>query len=189
MKRFAITECHPKFVPADPNAILSACMEPQTKEENIDMQTIPYGEFVGALLYITNMTRPDISYAVGQKAKFCQNPQTANWKEVKRIFSYLNGTVADLGLWLAGREKEGFVGYTDADFAGGINNRRSTSGAFFFYHDRAVSSTSRKQTFTALSNNEAEYIAACEATKTAVWLSSLIKDIEGANASTEKNRH
>ena len=60
-------------------------MSPQTDKEVEEMKQIPYKEAVGALLYISTSTRPDISYAVGQVAKFNHNPGFQHWKAVKRI--------------------------------------------------------------------------------------------------------
>jgi len=123
------------------------------------------------------MTRPDISYAVGQVSKFSQNPDESHWKAVTQIFAYLNGT-PDFGIWLGGK-RSGLIGYTDADFAGDKTDYRSTSGSIFFFHEGPLSWSSKKQTCTALSTTEAEYVAACEATKTAVWLSCLLQDFTG----------
>lgn len=132
------------------------------------MDKIPYSSAVGALLYLANATRPDISYAVGQTAKYCASPQPAHWKGVKRIFRYLKGT-SDLGLWLGGRD-EAVVGYTDADFGGDLDNRKSTSGSIFFLRGGPVSWSSRKQTSTATSTTHSEYNALSDAGKNAVWL-------------------
>ena len=91
----------------------------------------PYKHAVGALLYLSLSTRPDISFAVGQVAKYSQNPDSTHWDAVTQIFAYLNGT-KDLGIWIGGSEK-GILGYSDADFAGDINDRSSTSGTIFFF--------------------------------------------------------
>ncbi len=123
------------------------------------------------------MTRPNISYAVGQVSKFSQNPNDSHWNAVIQIFSYLNGT-SDLGILLGGK-RLGLVGYTDADFAGDRVDYRSTSGSIFFFHEGPVSWSSKKQTCSALSTTESEYVAAFEATKTAVWLSHLLQDFTG----------
>ena len=89
----------------------------------------------------------------------------------------MNGT-ADFGIWLGGK-RSGLIGYNDADFASDKTDYRSTSGSIFFFHENPVSWSSKKQTCTELSTTEAEYVAACEATKTAVWLSCLLQDFTG----------
>ena len=125
-----LTNCNPKSTPADSNARLNAAMVPKSEGEKKKKPTTDYRSAVGALLYLATMTRPDISYAVSQVAKYCENPQPAQWNAVKRIFAYQKGT-CDYGLWLGGRD-EGVVGYTDADYAGDTDNSKSTSGNIFF---------------------------------------------------------
>ena len=139
------------FIPANP----------MKSEGEMPKTRYPYREAVGALLYLALSTRPDISYAT-------------HWEAVIQIFAYLKGT-KDLGIWLGGKQ-DGIVGYSDADFAGDINDRSSTSGSIFFFRGGPVAWSSKKQTCIALSTTEAEYVAACEATKTAVWLRCLLQD-------------
>ena len=93
------------------------------------------------------------------------------------ICAYLNGTL-EFGIWLGG-SLSGLVGFTDTDFARDKTGYRSTSGSIFFFHGGPVAWSSKKQPCTALSTTEAEYVAACEATKTAVWLSCLLQDFTG----------
>jgi hypothetical protein len=145
-----------------------------------DTFNFPYREAVGALLYLAISTRPDISYAVGQAAKHCQNPDLSHWEAVEQIFAYLIAT-HDYGLWLGGDEENVIMGYCDADFAGDINDRTSTSGNIFFFHGGPVAWSSKKQKCVALSTTEAEYVSASEATKTAVWLRTLHNDFTGTN--------
>ena len=164
----------PKSVPADPTIHLTANTQPKSEGEKT-ASPYPFKEAVGALLYLALMTRPDISYAVGQVSRYCQNPNQQHWDAVTQIFAYLNGTI-DYGIWLGGNRK-GLIGYTDADFAGDRNDYRSTSGGIFFFNGGPVSWFSKKQPCTALSTTESEYIAACEATKTIIWLSCLLEDV------------
>ena len=172
--RFDMKNLSPKFVPADPSKKLIRCMLAS------DSFNFPYREAVGALLYLAISTRPDISYAVGQVAKHCQNPDLSHWEAVEQIFAYLI-TTQDYGLWLGGDEENAIVGYCDADFAGDINDRTSTSGNIFFLHGGPVAWSSKKQKCVALSTTEAEYVSASEATKTAVWLRTLHNDFTGIN--------
>lgn len=176
-RRFGMLAFHPKTIPADPSTYLVASKTSKNEGEKNMASPYPYREAVGALLYLALMTRPDISYAVGQVSKFSQNPNETHWKAVTQIFAYLNGTT-DFGIWLGGN-RSGLIGFTDADFAGDRTDYRSTSGSIFFFHDGPVYWSSKKQACTALSTTEAEYVAACEATKTAVWLSYLLQDFTG----------
>ena len=81
---------------------------------------------VGSLLYAAMATRPDISHAVGVVSKFNANPSEAHMTAVKRIMRYLKGT-ADLALIYQKSEEE-IVAYSDADWAGDIDDRHSTTG-------------------------------------------------------------
>lgn len=89
----------------------------------------------------------------------------------------MNGT-HKFGIWIGGA-RTGLVGFSDADFAGDTTDRKSISGNIFFFHGGPVAWSSNKHQCTALSTTESEYISACEAAKTAVWLSYLLKDFTG----------
>eukprot|EP00253_Pinus_taeda_P024640 PITA_24640 len=98
------------------------------------------------------------------------------WTAVKRVFRYLRGT-SDYGLCYQGRPGLDRVldirGFVDADWAGDLDQRRSTSGYVFNLFGGAVSWMSKKQSVVALSTTEAEYMAATHASKEAVWLQRL----------------
>lgn len=177
LRRFQMSSCHPISTPADPHSHLSALMSPITPETAALMAGTPYKEAIGSLIYLTTCSRPDIAYAVGQAARFCQNPGKAHWAAVKRILSYLSGT-RHHGLLFSGTGRAKFVGYTDADYAGCIDSRRSTSGFIFLHLGCAVAWGSRRQQCTALSTTEAEYIAASDASKEAIWLRRLLIQID-----------
>ena len=177
LEKFEMIECHPNLVPADPNSRLENFAIPKTEEEILKMKNVPYRQAVGGLLYVMVMSRPDIAYAVGQVAKYCQNPGPAHWNAVKRILSYLAGT-ANYGLCYNSDEKNTAIGYTDADNAGDTKTRRSISGFVFLLHGGPVSWASRQQSCTSLSTTEAEFVAASEASKEAVWLIHLLEEIK-----------
>ena len=85
-----------------------------------------------AIMNIITMTRPDIAYAVEKASQFCQNPGDGHWNGVKRIFAYLAGS-AHLGLCFDGQQSNNLIGFTDSDFPGNMDNRRSTSGFVFLF--------------------------------------------------------
>ena len=84
----------------------------------------------------------------------------------------------EYGIWVGG-QKKGLACYVDADFAGDIDDSKSTSGSIMFLNDGPVAWSSKKQPTTALSTTEAEYIAVCQGGKTAVWLGYLLEDLLG----------
>jgi len=103
-----------------------------------------------------------------------------HWDAVKRILRYLRGTV-DYGCkYERGAElKPVLLGYSDSDFAGDIEDRKSTTGVIYFLGSSLVTWASQKQKIVALSSCEAEYVAAVAAACQGVWLSRLIADLLG----------
>ena len=134
-----------------------------------------YQSCVGSLLYLSIKTRPDICFAVNQVAKFCANPTKVYWLAVKRILRYLKGTVF-LGLFYSNEYNSNLCGYADSDFAGDLNDRKSTSGYIFMLNNGVISWSSKKQTVVALSTAEAELVALSHASQEAVWFRKLFRD-------------
>ncbi len=171
LARFNMLDCHPKGTPADPNSRLTSEMSPSNQNP---LAFVPYREAVGSLMYCMISTRPDISYAVGQVAQFSNNPGKAHWEAVKRILAYLKGTL-EYGISFGGSGIMGVLStYSDADYAGDLDTRRSTTGFLLILNNGPVAWTSRRQHCTTLSTTEAEYVAACEATKETVWMRNLL---------------
>jgi hypothetical protein len=79
LKRFNMDKCHAITVPANPHARLDSSMSPTNPEEIQIMSSKPYNEAIGCLTYAAVCTRPDISFAVGQAARFCKCPGKAHW--------------------------------------------------------------------------------------------------------------
>ena len=69
------------------------------------------------------------------------------------------------------------IGYSDSDFAGCVDSRKSTSGYIFIFAGGAVSWRSAKQTLTATSTMEAEFVSCFEATSHGVWLKSFMSGL------------
>jgi hypothetical protein len=128
--------------------------------------------------YLVNGSRPDLANAVGVLAQFASNPGPEHWKALKHVFAYLKGTV-DYKLTYKPSQKHVMTlrGYVDADYAGCLDTRRSTSGYAFFLGDCLVCWSSKKQSVVALSTTEAEYIAGVHGGKEAVWLRQFLKEL------------
>ncbi len=135
-----------------------------------------YCELVGSLLYLANTTRPDIAQAVGVLSRYRGTPTSAHMQEGLRLVRYLKGT-RDYALQLGGSHVpiEGFV---DADYAGDLDTRASTTGFVFKVYGGAVVWGSKKQTATATSTVEAEFRAASHAVKEAQWLRGLLEELQ-----------
>ncbi|KAM6556274.1 hypothetical protein CsatB_003293 [Cannabis sativa] len=132
------------------------------------MAKIPYASAVGSLMYAMLCTRPDICYAVGIVSRYQSNPGRVHWNAVKYILKYLKSTRDYVLVYKGGALNP--LGYTDSDFQGCLEDRKSTSGMVFTLGGGAVVWRSAKQTAISDSTMEAEYIAAAEAAKEVVWL-------------------
>ena len=180
LSRFKHQDCKPAATPSEPGLKLSKAQMPTTAEEKADMKDVPYRQCVGALLYLANCTRPDIAHAVGSCARFGSNPGRVHWKALKHVLRYLAGT-RDMGIAFGKDFAEGIPhncihGYVDGDWGGDADDRRSTTGYIYMSYGGPVSWRSKKQSSTALSSCESEYMAASEAAKEAVWLTRLLKE-------------
>jgi hypothetical protein len=131
-----------------------------------------YQSAVGSLMYAIISTRPDIAYVISVVSRYGSNPTDAYWRAVKRIFRYLKGT-ATMRLAFRG-EISPLAGYSDADWAGDYDSRRSISGYVFNVGSGVISWSSKRQPIVALSSCEAEYIGQTQATKKAIWLRRLL---------------
>ncbi|GJT65447.1 hypothetical protein Tco_1016927 [Tanacetum coccineum] len=116
-----------------------------------------YRSKIGSLMYLTS-SRPDIVQAVCYCARYQARPTEKHLKEVKRIFRYLRGTI-NMGLWYPKGSGFELTAFSDADHAGCVDTRKSTSGGIQFLGDKLVSWMSKKQDCTAMSSAEAEYVA------------------------------
>jgi hypothetical protein len=160
----------------DPSAHLSTSQSPKTAQEFAEMKTKPYREAIGSLMYALLGTRPDITYTMAILSRFVQNPGLPHWNAVKCVFAYLAGTK---DLWLTyGVSSMDLEGYSDAD--GSMHEeRKAISGYAFLLDGGAVSWSLKKQDIIVLSTTEAEYVAATQATKEAIWLQSLLGELFG----------
>ena len=169
IRRYGLTDAKERSVPL-------AVGEKLKKEgEPLDTSKFPYSECVGSLLYLSVCTRPDIAQAVGVLARYMAAPTVAHWEVALGVVRYLVGTV-EYGLTF-GESKETLMGYCDADYAGDIDSRRSTTGYVFLMFGGAVSWSSRLQPTVAVSTVEAEYLSAGQAVKEALWFRKLGEDL------------
>ncbi|GJU44423.1 retrovirus-related pol polyprotein from transposon TNT 1-94 [Tanacetum coccineum] len=113
-----------------------------------------YRSKIGSLMYLTS-SRPDLVQAVCYCARYQARPTQKHLKEVKRIFKYLKGTI-NMGLWYPKDSGFELTAFSDADHAGCLDTRKSTSGGIQFLGDKLVSWMSKKQNCTAMSSAEAE---------------------------------
>ncbi|GJY89874.1 putative ribonuclease H-like domain-containing protein [Tanacetum coccineum] len=117
-----------------------------------------YRSMIGSLMYLT-ASRPYIIFVVYACARFQVSPKSSHLLAVKRIFRYLKGKPS-LGLWYSKDSLLELVAYTDSDYAGATQDRKSTTGGCQFLGNRLISWQCKKQTIVATSTTEAEYMAA-----------------------------
>jgi histone deacetylase 1/2 len=134
-----------------------------------------YRSVVGGLQYLT-LTRPDISFAVNKVCQFLSQPTEVHWEAVKRILRYVKGTL-HTGLHIRKSPLHGVSIFTDADWAGCVDDRRSTSGFAVFVGPNLISWSSKKQPTVSRSSTEAEYKALANGTAEAMWISYLLKEL------------
>ncbi|PKA49512.1 Retrovirus-related Pol polyprotein from transposon TNT 1-94 [Apostasia shenzhenica] len=128
-------------------------------------------------MYAMICTRPDLSHAVSVVSRYMANPRKEHWNALKWILCYLKGT-SDCGLLFEkNSDSDLLVGYVDSDYAGDLDKRRSTTGFIFTLGGGPISWKATLQNIVALSTTEAEYIAAVEAAKEAVWLKGLVREL------------
>lgn len=134
---------------------------------------IPYREAIGSLLYLSTISRPDISFAVNFLSRFCASPTDVHWSMVKRIFKYLRGTTK-AGIFFNGDTK--LEAYSDSDFGGDKETRMSTTGVLLMRGGPLVW-YSQKQRLVATSTAEAEYRAAVAAIDDICWVRRIAAEL------------
>ena len=130
---------------------------------------------VGSLVYLT-VTRAYISYAVHQVSQYLSAPRSTHYAAVQRILRYLEGTLFH-GLFYSAQSPLVLRAFSDANWAGDLTDRRSTTGYCFLLGSSLISWRSKKQTFMARSSIEAEYRALTDTTFELLWLRWLLKDL------------
>ncbi|XP_050259166.1 secreted RxLR effector protein 161-like [Quercus robur] len=136
---------------------------------------VPYASAVGNLMYAMLYTRPDICYSVGMVSRYQSNPGPKHWQAVKHIFKYLRRTRDYMLVYRC--EDLIPIGYTYSNFQSNLDFRKSTSGCVFTLGGGPISWRSTKQSCSADSTMEAEYVVACKAAKEAVWLKKFLSDL------------
>ncbi|KAK1683226.1 hypothetical protein QYE76_044074 [Lolium multiflorum] len=134
-----------------------------------------YRSIVGALQYLT-LTRPELQYAVQQVCLRMHAPRDPHWAAVKRILRYIRGTM-DFGLSLHASTATNIVAYSDADWAGCPDTRRSTSGYCVYFGPSLISWSSKRQPTVSRSSAEAEYRAVANAVAEVSWLRQLLVEL------------
>lgn len=162
--------CHAVKTPA------TAALKTPTSMEETSTPTFPYRQLVGELMYLMLATRFDLAFAVGYLSRFVANYNRAHVIAAKRVLRYLRGTAHYTILFTRGQRLV-IEGYSDTDWGGDLDTRKSTTGYIFIANNAPLSWRSKLQRVVALSSCEAELIGLNDATREALWLRKLMADL------------
>lgn len=168
--KFNMSNANSSSIPVDPHTTLE-------KSKSEPDRRIPYREAVGSLMHLAIVSRPDIMYAVSLVSRYLDSFDNTHWNAVKKILKYLKET-QDYGLRYSAATQNIVEGYSDADYAKDTETRKSTTGYVFIKNGAAITWASQRQQSIALSTTEAEFMAACAATKEALWIKRLLLDLD-----------
>ena len=173
--RFGLQDAHEVSTPVDTHAKLWRNNDP--KDPEVD---VPYRQGVGCLMYTTIITRPDIAYAVNKVSLFQERPRQSHWTTVKRIMRYLKRT-KNFGLYYRSLPTPPrLLGYTDADYGGDLDDRKSRTSFVYTLGSTAITWGSHKQGCFSDSTTIAELVAMAESTKETIWLCRLLRTLDCA---------
>lgn len=165
----SVKNCNPCNTSVDTKSKLAADEGPPVSDPSL------YRSLAGALQYLT-FTRPNISYAVQQVCLFMHDPREPHLTALKCVLRYIKGTIRH-GLQITKSSTTDLIAYSDADWAGCPDTRRSTSGYCVFLGDILISWSSKCQNTVSRSNAEAEYRGVANAVAETIWLRNLFFDL------------
>ena len=162
LSRFGVSNCAPGDTPVAKGNKFNLHQCPRNELERNDIERFPYASTIGSLMYAQVYMLSDIVYIVGMLGRYLSNPGMDHWKKTKRVMRYLQKKTKDYMLTYRRSTHLEIVGYSDSNFAGCLDNRRSTSGYIFMLAGGAISWKSVKQTLIVSSTMEAKFIACYE---------------------------
>ena len=167
-----MTDSKPVQTPISSHFRLNSSQCPSTDEEKQEIMSVPY------LMYAMVLTRPDIAHTVSVISRYMASPGREQWKAVKWVMRYLNGTLKKGLVYGRNRENgDSLWGYVDSNFVGDLDRRRSLTGYVFMLKGCVVNWKSALLHVVALSTTEVEYTTATEVVKEALWLRGLISEL------------
>ena len=166
-------------IPIQPNHNLTNDLITENETLRHFVDPTRYRQVIGSLIYLMTNTRPDICYAVSVLSRFMQQPRELHWRFLKRLLRYIKTTCNYSIIYQKSKSTDSLLtGYSDSDFAGSIDDRKSTSGYVFKYGECLISWNSCKQKTVSLSSTEAEYIALTNAIKEIVWFKQMLSELK-----------
>ena len=175
LERYGMADCKPVDTPLT-EVKYSKGMSPKCDEERVQMERLDYRGCIGSLRYLADTTRPDIDEAVSKMSRYSNDPGMEHWMGVKRIMRFLKGTT-EYGIRYTSGESTELHAYSDADYAGCVDSRRSVSGYIAMLAGGPVIWGSRKQQCVTLSTMEAEYVALSTTAIEVIWARTLLNEL------------
>ncbi|XP_048637505.1 secreted RxLR effector protein 161-like [Brassica napus] len=146
-------------------------------EKEVSVDEIDYRRNIGCLRYLIH-TRPDLACSVGVLSRYMHSPKESHKAALKQVLRYLKGTLS-YGLNFGAATQEGLIGYSDSSYNVDPDDGKSTTGHIFYLGGNPITWCSQHQEIVVLSSCEAEFMAATEASKQAIWLKDLLGEVFG----------
>ena len=177
LRKFGYENCNPVHTPMDPGKHLSPQTTPLSPEEQKMVENFPYGAIVGKCMYLSNCSRPDISYTVRELAGYMVNFGPSHIAAAKHLLRYLKGTPRySLKLGTSSITYPTIRALSDSDWGMG-DSRKSISGFFIMMGNSPLSWSSKQQGVVALSSCEAEYLASTHCAREILWFRNLFAEL------------
>jgi hypothetical protein len=172
LKRFGMEQCNKVCSPIVPGTKLVR------DESGRAVNATEYKQMIGCLMYLL-ATRPDMAFSVCLASRYMERQTEMHMATVKRIMRYLKGTLSLGILYKCKADKELMLqGWSDSDYAGDHDDRKSTSGFIFTMSDSAICWSSKKQPIVTLSTTEAKHVAAASCACQCIWLRNVLVHLD-----------
>jgi hypothetical protein len=171
LSRFGMEDCNGVCSPIVPGSKLVKDEKGRATDATL------YKRMIGSLMYLL-ATRLDMTFSVCLAARYMERPTELHVAAVKRIMRYLKRTLS-FGILYKYKTDEGLImqGWTDSDYAGDHDDRKSTSGYVFTLGSSAVCWSSKKQPIVTLSTTEAEFVSAASSACQCIWLRNVLNHL------------
>ncbi|GAA0159048.1 transmembrane signal receptor [Lithospermum erythrorhizon] len=171
IRRFGMFDCNLVGTP------MTTGVKINKDSKGVEVNETQYKQIVGSLMYLTN-TRPDIMHATCLISRYMSRPTELHLQAAKRILRYLKGSMNMRILYQRNSIKEELKAYTDSDYVGDYDDKKSTSGYVFVLNGGAILWGSKKQPIVTLSTTEAEYVATTACVCQLIWMKRILKTLK-----------
>ncbi len=180
LRKFGMTDCKPSKTPGIDKQKLTRAMCPEAgTAEQEEAQKFDYRGVIGSVMHLCVSTRPDLAFICSSLSQFLENPGREHIMAAKHVLRYLQETKFQKLVYRLDETGIKLLGFSDADWAGNVDNRKSTSGYCYFLQGKsaAISWSSKLQKTVALSTAEAEFHSLSTAAQECRHLQHLLEDM------------